>query len=62
MSRITTSTGTVVKRAKNHRLMEFWINEHQPYYMVKNPDCEYTMLAAVNRKQAIKQFFKELEK
>lgn len=60
MSRITTSTGTVVKRAKNHRLMEFWINEHQPYYMIKTPDYEYIELEAVNRKQAIKAFFKEL--
>lgn len=60
--RTIVQTGTVVKRANNFRLMEFWHNERTPYYMVKTPDYEYIELEAVNRKQAIKQFFKELEK
>lgn len=60
--RTIVQTGTVVKRAKNHRLMEYWLNENQPYYMIRTPDYEYIPCAGLNRKQAIKNFFKELEK
>lgn len=53
---------TVIKRKNNFRLQEYWHNEREPFYLIKTPDCEYIELSAINRKQAIKQFFAELEK
>lgn len=53
---------TQVMRKNNIRLLEYWKNENEPFYMAVSAKdyMDRTELKATNRKQAIKEFTRDI--
>ena len=60
--RVINARPTQVMRRNNIKLMEYWKNEKEPFYMAVsvNDYMDRTELKATNRRKAINEFIKDI--